>query len=110
MDRCDAYGHLAANCVELARTMDSPRNRSIMLQMALVWLRLAEYAAKSAARKECTEFISPASLEASELCTLGEGQKSECSSSDSSSSRWRSEVGAGVLPGIWRNVVAYGGL
>src|SRR5215470_6967890 len=60
--------------------------------------------------QECTEFISPASLEASELCTLGEGQKSECSSSDSSSSCWRSEVGAGVLPGIWRNVVAYGGL
>ena len=46
MDRCDAYGHFAVKCVELARTMDSPRNRSIMLQMALVWLRLAEYAAK----------------------------------------------------------------
>jgi len=39
--------------------MDSPRNRSIMLEMARVWSRLAEYAAKTAARKECTEFISP---------------------------------------------------
>ena len=55
MDKCDAYGHFAVKCVELARTMDSPRNRSIMLQMALIWLRLAEYAAKTAARKECTE-------------------------------------------------------
>ena len=39
--------------------MDSPRNRSIMLEMARVWSCLAEYAAKTAARKECTEFISP---------------------------------------------------
>ena len=70
MDRCDAYGHFAMKCVELARTMDSPRNRAIMLQMALVWLRLAEYAAKTAARKECTE-----QLTASELSTLGEDQK-----------------------------------
>ena len=43
--------------------MDSPRNRSIMLQMALVGLRLAEYAAKKAARKECTEFISAATVD-----------------------------------------------
>ena len=63
MDRCDAYRHCAAKCVELARTMDSPRNRSIMLEMARVWSRLAEYAAKTAARKECAEFISPASAD-----------------------------------------------
>jgi hypothetical protein len=62
VDRCDAYGRFAVKCVELARRMDSPRNRSIMLQMALVWLRLAEYAARTA-RKECTEFISPASAD-----------------------------------------------
>ena len=55
--------------------MDSPRNRSIMLQMALVWLRLAEYAAKTAARKECAELEQ---LTASELSTLAEDQKSEC--------------------------------
>jgi hypothetical protein len=35
--------------------MDSPRDRSIMLDMAVVWRRLAEYAAKTAARKERTE-------------------------------------------------------
>jgi hypothetical protein len=61
VDRCDAYRHCAAKCVTLARTMDSARDRLIMLQMALVWSRLAEYAAKTAARKKCTEFISPTS-------------------------------------------------
>ena len=51
MDRCDAYRHFAAKCVELARRMESSRDRSVMLQMALVWSRLAEYVAKTAARK-----------------------------------------------------------
>jgi len=41
----------------MARRMDSPRDRLIMLDMALVWRRLAEYAAKTAAREERTEFI-----------------------------------------------------
>ena len=63
MDRCDAYRHFAAQGVELARTMDSPRDRAVMLEMALVWRRLAEYAAKTAAPKECAEFISPASVD-----------------------------------------------
>ena len=61
MDRCDAYGHFAAKCVELARRMESSRDRSVMLQMALAWLRLAEYAAKTAG-KERTEFINPPSV------------------------------------------------
>jgi hypothetical protein len=43
--------------------MDSARDRLIMLQMALVWLRLAEYASKTAARKDCAEFINPASVD-----------------------------------------------
>lgn len=47
-----------AKCVDLARTMDSARDRSVMLQMALVWSRLAEYAAKTPARKECAELES----------------------------------------------------
>jgi len=34
-----------------------------MLEMARVWSRLAEYAAKTAARKECPEFICPASVD-----------------------------------------------
>ena len=60
MDRCDAYRHFAAQCLELARTMDSARDRSIMLDMAQVWLRLAEYAAKTVARKERAELERPA--------------------------------------------------
>jgi hypothetical protein len=69
--------------------MDSSRDRSIMLEMARVWSRLAEYAAKTAARKECTEFICPTSvLTASEL---GEGQKSQSASGDA-----RGEGGLGL--------------
>jgi hypothetical protein len=45
VDRCDAYRHFAEQCVELARTMNSAQDRSILLQMALVWSRLAEYTA-----------------------------------------------------------------
>jgi hypothetical protein len=52
VDSCDAYRHFAAKCVELARGMDSARDRSIMLEMALLWSRLAEYAAKTVARRE----------------------------------------------------------
>ena len=71
MDRCDAYGRFAVKCVELARTMDSPRNRAILLQMPLVWLRLAECAAKTTVRKECTEFISPATVDGERTQHIG---------------------------------------
>jgi hypothetical protein len=46
VDRCDAYRHFAERCGDLARTMDSPQDRSILLKMASVWSRLAEYATK----------------------------------------------------------------
>jgi hypothetical protein len=59
VDSCEAYRHCAAKCVKLARTMDSARDRLIMLEMALVWSRLAEFAAKTAARKQYAELISP---------------------------------------------------
>jgi hypothetical protein len=42
-----------------------------MLQIALVWLRLAEYAAKTTAREECTEFVSPASLDGERTQHIG---------------------------------------
>ena len=71
MDRCDAYRHFGAQCVELARRMESPRDRSIMFEMALVWRRLAEYAAKTAACKECTESISPASVDGKRTQYIG---------------------------------------
>lgn len=50
MDSCDTYRHFAEHCVDLARIMDSPRDRSTLLEMALVWSRLAEYAAKEASK------------------------------------------------------------
>ena len=52
MDRCDAYWHSAAKCVDLARTMDSARDRLIILEMALVWSRLAEFTVKIAPLSE----------------------------------------------------------
>ena len=52
MDRCDAYWHSAAKCVELARTMDFARDRLIMLEMARVWSRLAEFTVKIAPLSE----------------------------------------------------------
>ena len=55
MNRCEAYRHCAVRCVELARRMDSPRDRLVLLEMALAWSRLAEYAANTAARKDCAE-------------------------------------------------------
>ena len=51
MDRVDAYRHFAAQCVELARTMTSPGDRTLLLEMAMLWSRLAEYAAKNAVPK-----------------------------------------------------------
>ena len=61
MDRCEAYRHFSAQRVELARRVDSPRDCSIMLDMALVWRRLAEDAAKTAARKKRVDLEWPAS-------------------------------------------------
>jgi hypothetical protein len=52
VDRCDTYRHSAAKCVELARTMHSARDRLIMLEMALVWSRLAEFTVKIAPLSE----------------------------------------------------------
>jgi hypothetical protein len=80
VDSCDAYRHFAAKCVELARRMESTRDRLIMLEMALLWSRLAEYAAKTVARKESAE-NGPPRLTAT-LSTLGEGQKSESARRD----------------------------
>ena len=71
MDRCDAYRHFASKCVEQARRMDSIRDRSIMFEMALVWSRLAEYAAKTAACKERTEFINPTSVDGERAQRIG---------------------------------------
>ena len=71
VDRCDAYRHSAAQCVELARTINSPRDRAVLLEMAVVWSRLAEYAAKTVARKERSELESPASVDGKQTQRIG---------------------------------------
>jgi len=43
--------------------MDSARDRLIMLEMAVLWSRLAEYAAKTVARKESAKLECPASVD-----------------------------------------------
>lgn len=48
MDRCDAYRHFAAQCLELSRSMEASQDRAVLLQMALIWSRLAECAAQAA--------------------------------------------------------------
>jgi hypothetical protein len=50
VDRVDNYRHLAERCVELASTVESAQDRTILLEMALVWRRLSEYAAKHPAK------------------------------------------------------------
>jgi hypothetical protein len=54
MDRCDAYRHFAAQCLELSRSMESAQDRAILLQMALIWSRLAECAAQALASAQET--------------------------------------------------------
>lgn len=48
IDRCDTYCRSAAQCTALARKMESLEDRAVLLQMALMWVRLAEHAAKVA--------------------------------------------------------------
>ena len=55
VERCDAYRRFAAQCVELARHMDSSYDRTVLLEMALLWSRLAQYAAKIATPEELSE-------------------------------------------------------
>ncbi len=42
--RADEYSALALGCVELARELRSEHKRAVLLQMALIWTRLAERA------------------------------------------------------------------
>jgi hypothetical protein len=51
--------------------MDSAFDRSILLEMAIAWSRLAEYAAKTAARKDCTRYINPTSVDDERTLHIG---------------------------------------
>jgi hypothetical protein len=44
LDKREQYRHLAQQCLELLRTMQSEQERAMLLQMATVWTRLAERA------------------------------------------------------------------
>ena len=45
LERCDEYRRFAEACIELARHQETPQERAVLLQMALIWSRLAERAA-----------------------------------------------------------------
>jgi len=45
LERIDEYRRLAESCIEMARHQESAQERAILLQMALIWSRLAEQAA-----------------------------------------------------------------
>lgn len=52
MGKSEVYRRFAVECLEMARKMDSEHDRAILIEMALLWSRLAEYAMQSASRKE----------------------------------------------------------
>lgn len=52
MGKSEVYRRFAVECLEMARTMDSEHDRAILIDMARLWSRLAEYAVQSAARQE----------------------------------------------------------
>jgi hypothetical protein len=57
MDRSEAYRHFAAQCLEMARTMHSQHDRAILLEMALLWSRLAEHVVQSTTRKRDDDLV-----------------------------------------------------
>jgi hypothetical protein len=57
MDRSEAYRHFAAQCLEMARTMKSQQDRAILLEMALLWSRLAEHVLQSTTRKTDADLV-----------------------------------------------------
>jgi hypothetical protein len=42
MGKSDEFRRYAAECLELASTFQSPEARAVLLQMAQVWIRLAD--------------------------------------------------------------------
>jgi hypothetical protein len=41
MGRSEEYRRYAAECLEMASTVENPQARAVLLQMAQVWFRLA---------------------------------------------------------------------
>jgi hypothetical protein len=42
MGRSEQYRGFAARCLEIARTLENPQTKAVMVQMAQVWSRLAD--------------------------------------------------------------------
>ena len=55
MARGDHYQHMAGECVRLAREMTDAGRKALYLEMAHMWLRLAEQAKSSEAVKASKE-------------------------------------------------------
>lgn len=52
MGKSEMYRQFAVECLNMARAMDSEHDRSILLEMALLWSRLAEHAMRPVAQRE----------------------------------------------------------
>ena len=42
MQRSEEYRRFAQECLDMARTAEDERSRAVLIQMAQVWLRLAQ--------------------------------------------------------------------
>jgi hypothetical protein len=51
MERSEQYRRFAEECVLIARAAKSPTSQAVLLQMAQVWLRLAQEHVSDAAEK-----------------------------------------------------------
>src|SRR5262249_20788773 len=79
VDRCDAYRQFAAQCVELARTIDSPRDRAVIRWSGRAWRSMPP---RRPLARSALSLLARPQLTASKLSALGEGQKSECASGE----------------------------
>ena len=50
--RADEYRRLAKRCLEMMRTVSSPDGRATLVDMAQVWLRLAEEQERAAQQQQ----------------------------------------------------------
>jgi len=44
MSRVENYRHYGATCVQLAQAVTAPEDKALLLEMAVLWLRLAQRA------------------------------------------------------------------
>jgi hypothetical protein len=54
-DRADDYRGHAVECLRLAQASEDPHNKALLLEMAQVWVKMAEKARASADNRESAE-------------------------------------------------------